>query len=103
MAKYIKKPIIVEAFKWTGGIDQTEDPEWIIEAIKAGKVYFGRMAMFKGKQYVQLQISTLEGLMTANVGDYIIQGIKGEIYPCKPDIFEETYEPVNEGKNQNKN
>lgn len=93
MPKYIKKPIIVEAFKWTGGIDQTEDPEWIIQAIKEGKVYFGRGAMFKGEQYVQLCISTLEGLMTANVGDYIIKGIKGEIYPCKPDIFEETYDP----------
>ena len=41
-----------------------------------------------------MTIKTLEGDMTANVGDYIIKGVKGEFYPCKPDIFEQTYEPV---------
>ncbi len=41
-----------------------------------------------------MQIDTLEGVMTANKGDYIIQGVQGEIYPCKPDIFEMTYEIV---------
>lgn len=41
-----------------------------------------------------VQIHTLEGTMTANVGDWIITGVKGEQYPCKPDIFEATYEPV---------
>ena len=44
-----------------------------------------------------LFISTLEGEMTVSIGDWIIKGIKGEIYPCKPDIFEATYEPVKEG------
>lgn len=43
---------------------------------------------------VELKIETLEGVMTASPGDYIIQGVKGEIYPCKPDIFEMTYEKV---------
>jgi len=42
----------------------------------------------------ELDIRTLEGVMHANVGDYIITGVHGEIYPCKPDIFEETYEEV---------
>lgn len=42
----------------------------------------------------QLFITTLEGIMTANIGDYIIRGVKGEFYPCKPDIFEATYEQV---------
>jgi hypothetical protein len=85
--KYRKKPIIIEAFKWTGGPDQTEDPIWIIEAIKTGNVYFGNNTM---------RIKTLEGIMTANIGDWIIQGVNGEIYPCKPDIFEKTYELVKE-------
>lgn len=44
----------------------------------------------------ELDIHTLEGTMHANVGDYIITGVHGEIYPCKPDIFEETYEEVGE-------
>jgi len=43
-----------------------------------------------------IKIHTLEGVMTANIGDYIVKGIKGEFYPCKPDIFAETYEPVND-------
>ena len=83
--KYKKKPVIIEAFKWTGGPDQEEAPEWFIEWIKAGQVAFGRDKMF---------IATLEGVMNASVGDFIVKGVKGEIYPCKPDIFEATYEPV---------
>lgn len=87
--KYRKKPVEIEAFKWTGGIDQTEDPEWIVEAIKDG------VASFRGQgtTKVHMLIETLEGVMTAQVGDYIIKGVHGEFYPCKPDIFEETYEP----------
>jgi hypothetical protein len=45
---------------------------------------------------VEVQIETLEGVMTASPGDWIITGVKGEQYPCKPDIFEATYEPVEE-------
>jgi hypothetical protein len=85
MSKFIKKPIVIEAFRWTGDQDQTEDPLWIIEAIKAGNVLFESGIM---------KIITLEGVMTAERGDYVIKGIKGEIYPCKPDIFELTYEQV---------
>lgn len=88
MTKYRKKPVVIEAFKWMGGHDQTEDPEWIVEAIKEGEVWF----IGSGSERVALQIETLEGVMTANRGDYIIRGIQGEIYPCKPDIFEATYE-----------
>ena len=84
--KYRKKPVVIEAFKWTGGIDQLEDPEWIVEEIKKGNVWFDRPSTMK--------IKTLEGVMTAQIGDYIIQGVNGEIYPCKPDIFEKTYEVV---------
>ena len=46
--------------------------------------------------YGDFQIDTLEGKMTASVGDYIIKGIKGEFYACKPDVFEQTYDPVEE-------
>lgn len=90
MAKYRKKPIEIEAFKWTGGPDQTEDPEWIIEKIKDESVWF-----YQEDRGTFMIIRTLEGDMTASPGDYIIKGIKGEIYPCKPDIFEATYEAIN--------
>ena len=88
--KWRKKPVVINAFKWTGGPDQTEDPEWIVDAIKAGSVRF----VNGGTPTVYMLIDTLEGTHKANQGDYVIQGIKGELYPCKPDIFEATYEKV---------
>lgn len=90
--KYRKKPVVIEAFLWTGDQHQIEDPAWACEAIKAGGIWFSN----PGTPEVCLEIVTLEGTMTARRGDYIIKGVKGEIYPCKPDIFELTYEPVTE-------
>ena len=90
MSKYRKKPVVVDAFKWTGAHDQKEDPEWICEAIEKGHVWFDH----PGTSLVTMNISTLEGVMRACVGDYIIKGIKGEIYPCKPDIFEASYDII---------
>lgn len=90
--KYRKKPVVIEAFKWTADITQFEDPEWIVDEIKNGNVYFEEV----GTENVTMKIKTLEGIMTASRGDYIIKGIKGELYPCKPDIFEQTYEKVEE-------
>lgn len=90
MGYYRKKPVVIEAFKWTGGPDQTEDPEWMITALNHEEAYFEG----KGSPSVVMKIKTLEGVMTAQQGDWIIKGVKGEIYPCKPDIFEATYEPV---------
>ena len=90
MGTYRKKPIEVQAFRWTGDRDQTEDPEWAVDAIKKGIIYFKDA----GTKLCKMCILTLEGIMTANRGDYIIQGIQGEIYPCKPSIFKETYEKV---------
>ena len=88
--KYRKKPVVIEAFKWTWDITQKEDPEWIIEAIKDGVVWFNN----SGTELCNMEIKTLEGNHIASRGDYIIKGIKDELYPCKPDIFEATYEIV---------
>ena len=88
--KFRKKPVVIEAFRWTGDIDQTEDPEWIVDKIRSGDVFF----VNSGTSQVFMQITTLEGAMTADIGDWIIKGVKGEIYPCNPDIFEATYEKV---------
>lgn len=92
MAKYRKKPVVIDAFQWTGDQNQTEDPEWIVEAIHNDVVAFVSV----GTPSCTMEIETLEGTMTANMGDYIIKGIKGEIYPCKPDIFEQSYDVVTE-------
>lgn len=74
--KYIKKPVEVEAVQWNG-----ENAEEVLE-------FTNRTAEFKNGE---MKILTLEGTMTVSVGDYIIKGVKGEVYPCKPDIFEATY------------
>jgi hypothetical protein len=100
--KYRKKPVVIEAFKWTGGPDQTEDPEWIIEALKDGTVVIPNYEWSMARHgFLVMEINTLEGVMIAKEGDYIIKGVQGEIYPCKPDIFEATYESVKEDGGRN--
>ena len=89
MSKYRKKPVVIEAFRWTGDHDQTDEPEWIVEAIKREQVAFKTSG-----GVVVMEIMTLEGRMYAFPGDWVIQGVENEIYPCKPSIFEATYEPV---------
>ena len=89
--KYRKKPIIIDAFRWTGDYDQTEDPLWLANLLREGQA---RIEKDLKTLSPVLQILTLEGVMTARVGDYIIKGIKGEVYPCRSDIFEESYEPM---------
>lgn len=95
MAKYRKKTVEIEAFKWTGDINQTEEPIWIVEAIQKGDVWCREDSK---NGYTVMTIANNNSVMTANRGDYIIKGVKGEIYPCKPEIFEMTYEAVEERK-----
>ena len=83
MAKYRKKPVIIEAVQFT------EDRK-----NKAFNFVRCNVAADWLEDRPILKIQTLEGIMTAEIGDYIIKGIKGEFYPCKPDIFEATYEKV---------
>ena len=79
--KYRKKPVTIEAIQWTGtNLSEIDN-------------FMGATVENKGKTLV---IHTLEGDMEASIGDYIIKGVNGEFYPCKPDIFAETYEGVTE-------
>lgn len=83
--KYRKKPIIIEAIQWNGNYESAQEiNKW------------NGMLFWKIEDDMRMKIPTLEGLMIATIGDYIIRGIKGEYYPCKPDIFESTYEIVEE-------
>lgn len=88
MATFKKKPITIEAFKWTGGYPAEK---WGVDALKRKDMWFENGP---DGLPLYLKIRTLEGVMTANRRDYIIRGIAGEIYPCKPEIFEATYEEV---------
>ncbi|GIO09726.1 hypothetical protein J31TS6_57540 [Brevibacillus reuszeri] len=84
MGRYRKKPVVIEAVQNKGRFNGEEVREFM--GLEPKKFY----QHADGK----ISIHTLEGTMIANVGDYIIRGVKGGFYPCKPDIFEATYEPV---------
>ncbi len=89
MPRYLKKPVEVEARL----IDRDESTFHDIVAWCGGvAVHPDATAYMDGNKV--LYIDTLEGRMFADMGDYIIRGVKGEFYPCKPDIFDATYEPV---------
>ena len=80
MAKFRKKPIVIEAIQWIGGSS--------IHKIRSLNIHY----VVKRYNDGTLIIKTLEGDHVASLGDWIIKGVKGELYPCKPDIFEMTYE-----------
>ena len=80
MAKYRKRPGVIEAVQWTG--------ENLLEILQ-----FSEDSFIDRDDYT-LKIETLEGVMTVSRGDYIVKGVDGEFYPCKPDIFEKTYDEV---------
>lgn len=86
--KFRKKPVVIEAIKWEGQQSWSE-----LQKLAVDTSTFGLFMEQDGSNNT-LAINTLEGRMKVNVGDWIIKGIAGEFYPCKPDIFEKTYEAV---------
>ena len=89
--KFRKKPVVIEAFQFDGDLINSNGhfyvPEWAEKAYKEGILYF---------EGAELYIKTLEGVHHCSYLDYVIKGVNGELYPCKPDIFEKTYEKVTE-------
>lgn len=91
MAQYRKKPVVIDAIQWNGkNFDEISNfiGEW--HGHKKAHEDAEEHSLKTGELYIH----TLEGVMTASSGDWIIKGVKGEFYPCKPDIFEATYEAV---------
>lgn len=82
--KFRKKPVEIEAWQNVG---DAQFSNWLDAAYRAGKVQLGGGG--------SIYIHTLEGTMRAGPGDWIIKGVQGELYPCKADIFERTYDKVN--------
>lgn len=82
--RYKKRPVVIEAVEWRQTLASFEE----ISQLATGS---DRKIEWRGAGLI---IHTLEGDMLANKGDYIIRGVKGELYPCKPDIFEQTYDPT---------
>lgn len=90
--KYRKKPVIIEAVEVSEALRNAREswdflPEWLVAAYKQGGAVFARD---------HILIKTREGIMRGDYHDWIIQGVQGELYPCKPDIFEATYDEVSE-------
>ena len=88
--KFRKKPVVIDAVQLT--IDSFEDVENFIGCTSSNRHYINERDFLNKTNPVGLFIKTLEGNMLASVNDYIIKGVSGEFYPCKPDIFAATYE-----------
>ncbi len=107
MPMFRKKPVVIEAVQFDGtpesgavivawaydfGVEEVEFHPFLADHFKGDpKVYVAHPDPY-------MRIKTLEGVMTASKGDWIIRGVKDEFYPCKPDIFAETYEPVEDSE-----
>lgn len=104
MAKYTKQPVTIDAVQFVG-LDEGGEPrfsepapDWLAAAMRlpastAGAVHFAR-----GWDTPMLMVHTLEGTHRAGPDDWIIRGLAGELYPCKPDIFDRTYLPAQDGR-----
>ena len=103
--KYRKKPVVVDAIQ----LKKTQiSIRAILEMMGQAVITKCDGASYKFYEYCNMifdkgymEIETLEGIMKASIGDYIIKGVNGEFYPCKPDIFEKTYEAVEKRENSN--
>ena len=94
--KFRKKPVVIEAFQMTPErrMDNSDWPQWLHEAWNGQDNAPGTLqrAYYNETPPDLLEIVTLEGKLLVSWGDWIIRGVKGELYPCKPDIFTMTYE-----------
>lgn len=104
MPKFRKKPVVVEAIKseliryWFSPQHSTRIPDWLYDALGAGTIFLTDDEP-ANESDTGLRIKTLEGEMIVSPDDWIIRGVNGELYPCKPDIFEKTYEKVDDSCN----
>lgn len=90
--KYKKKPIIIDAIQFNG-LNLEEIKEFVGDKL-IYDIIDSAWQVGKGRPHILMKIKTLEGDMNVSEKDYIIKGINGEFYPCKPDIFYKTYEEV---------
>ena len=84
--RYRKKPVVIEALQYTG------------QNLKEVAEFCPSLNAEQGPAGIELKIPTLEGDHNVSVGDFVIKGVQGEFYPCKPDIFQKTYEEVTDNE-----
>lgn len=91
--KFRKKPVVIEAVQWT--MNNFEEVRNFVDT--EGVLEYSRLTIFHpDDDIISIGLVTLEGVMNVSKYDWIIKGVQGEFYPCKPDIFEKTYEKVEE-------
>lgn len=92
--KYRKKPVAIEAFQYDGDLIKSDGkyyvPDWAVEAFEKRILFYANEDSKLAP--CELFVKTLEGSMHVSVNDYVIKGVDGELYPCKPNIFEKTYD-----------
>jgi hypothetical protein len=93
MTRYRKKPVVIEAMQFDGTKESANE---VLAWIGSSGADAKRIHRTKPEQGIAIE--TLEGVMRTEVGDYVIKGVQGEFYPCKPDIFAATYEPVEDAR-----
>lgn len=91
-----KKPVVIEFIQYNGNTNRDEICKWIGKDLKTEVFSDSAYEAGMGAPYFSIFIPTLEGEMRADPYDYIIKGVNGEFYPCKPDIFEKTYDVIEE-------
>ena len=98
MPKFRKKPVVIEAMQWLGPVGRCEEDQALLDWMgRESEHHMPEGCWLKQRRPgwpFSLMVNTLEGDMEAGPGDWIIKGVNGEFYPCKPDIFEKTYEPA---------
>lgn len=92
--KYRKKPMVIDAFKWTGGRKQAEEHEWIASALRKNDMEVGSVRIFFKNQSPFMEIFSEAGCWTARRNDYIVLNFEGQIARMTPKTFEATYEKV---------
>lgn len=91
MPKFRKKPVVIEAVQF---LPENVDELYVLSEPNEARTVLTIYRDFVRQQPYKAEIQTLEGTMQADIGDWIIKGVKGELYPCKPDIFAATYDPA---------
>lgn len=97
--KFRKKPIVIEAIQYTG-FNTSDVFNFVGKELEGDPNFDPKVKKGKGAIIYDFFIKTLEGKMKVSPNDWIIKGVNGEFYPCKPDIFEKTYDKVNDKVNE---
>ncbi|MEU8334834.1 hypothetical protein [Micromonospora tulbaghiae] len=94
MSKFRKKPVEIDAVQWTSASDAFSLVDWADGSVEYDEYTSGPSDPETGDDWGRLSVNTLEGEHVATPGDWLIKGVQGEFYFCKPDVFEATYERV---------